>query len=137
MPLFPVRRDADSSAFFDGTAQNEFLLVHDTTTDAYRDPTADISVDPERYELIAAAGTGTVISWSVVHSRGATGPTRTVVGIVQLDEGPWWWGEFADVDADADLTDAHVEIIFVSSGDGDRDEKVPQFRVTDPAAQTA
>lgn len=134
MPLFPVRRDADSSAFFDGTAQNQFLLVHDTQTGVYRDPTADISVDPARYELIPAAGTGTVISWSVVHSRGADGPTRTVVGIVQFDEGPWWWGEFAGVDPDIDLTDARVEVVFVSSGDTDRDEKVPQFQVIDPAA---
>jgi uncharacterized OB-fold protein len=127
MPLFPVRRDVDSAAFFDGTARDEFLLVHDTTTDSYLDPTADTSVDPGRYELVPAAGTGTVVSWSVVHARGADGPTRTVVGIVQFDEGPWWWGEFSGVDPDADLRDARVRVIYVPSGAGERDETLPQF----------
>lgn len=129
MPLFPVRRDADSAAFFDGAAQNRFLLVHDTLTGEYLDPTADTSIEPGRFERVPAAGTGSVISWSVVHSRNTEGPTRTVVGIVQFDEGPWWWGEFADVDPDADLAGARVAVRFVASGPGDHDENVPQFQL--------
>jgi uncharacterized OB-fold protein len=129
MPLFPVHRDADSAAFFDGTAQDQFLLVHDTITGEYLDPTADTSIEPDRFKSVAAAGTGTVISWSVVHSRNTEGPTRAVVGIVQFDEGPWWWGEFADVDPDADLAGARVVVRFTASGAGDDDEKVPQFQL--------
>ena len=129
MPLFPVRRDADSAAFFDGTSRDEFLLIRDKTTGDYLDPTADTSVDPDRFELVPAAGTGTVVSWSVVHGKGVDGPTRTVVGIVQFDEGPWWWGEFADADPDRDLTAAAVTVSFVNSGDADRDEWIPQFRL--------
>jgi uncharacterized OB-fold protein len=130
MPLFPVRRDADSAAFFEGTAKDQFLLIRDKTTGEYVDPTADTSVDPDRFELVPAAGSGTVVSWSVVHGKGATGLTRTVVGIVQFDEGPWWWGEFTDVDPDQDFTAAPVTISFVNSGDGERDERVPQFRLS-------
>ncbi|MCU1523338.1 MAG: hypothetical protein JWO18_232 [Microbacteriaceae bacterium] len=134
MPLFPVRRDADSAAFFDGTARDQFLLIRDKVTGEYFDPTADTSVDPGRFELVPAAGTGTVVSWSVVHGKDAEGPTRTVVGIVQLDEGPWWWGEFTDVDPAQDIAAASVTIAFVNSGDGDRDERVPQFRLIQSAA---
>jgi uncharacterized OB-fold protein len=130
MPLFPVRRDADSAVFFEGTSKDQFLLIRDKTTGEYLDPTADTSVDPDGFELVPAAGTGTVVSWSVVHGRGATGPVRTVVGIVQFDEGPWWWGEFADVDPDRDFTAAPVTLAFVDSGDGERDERVPQFRLS-------
>jgi uncharacterized OB-fold protein len=129
MPLFPVRRDSESAAFFDGTAENQFLLVRDRTTGEYFDPTADTSIDPDRFESVAASGAGTVVSWSVVHSRNTEGPTRTVVGIVQFDEGPWWWGEFVDVDPDADLADARVTVSFVPSGPGDHDERVPQFHL--------
>ena len=129
MPLFPVRRDDDSAAFFDGTARDQFLLVHDKTTGAFLDPTADTSIDPDRYELVPAARTGTVVSWSVVHSRTAEGPTRTVVGIVQFDEGPWWWGEFSGVDPEIDLTSARAVVSFVDSGPGERDERVPVFEL--------
>ena len=128
MPLFPVRRDAASAAFFDGTRAGEFLLVRDRTTGEIRGPRVDAALDLERYERVRAAGFGEVVSWSVVHGRGAEGPTRTVVGIVQLDEGPWWWAELA-ADPDADLLGARVRVEYVPSGPGERDEVVPVFAV--------
>jgi uncharacterized OB-fold protein len=134
MPLFPVRRDADSAAFFNGTANDQFLLIRDITTGEFFDPTTDVSIEPSRFEYIPAAGTGIVISWSVVHARSADGPTRTVVGIVQLDEGPWWWGEFIDVDPELDLTGAKILITFTGSGSGERDDRVPLFRLVPPTS---
>jgi len=127
MPLFPIHRDDESALFFDGTARDEFLLIRDTTTGEYLDPMADTSADPTRFDSVAASGTGTVVSWSIVHARGAEGPTQTVVGIVQFDEGPWWWGEFANFDPSANLAGARVRVGFVDSGDGERDERTPIF----------
>jgi uncharacterized protein len=129
MSLFPVRRDAASADFFDGTARGEFLVVRDRSSGRFLDPKTDITIDPNRFEHVPAAGTGTVVSWSVVHGRGSDGaPTRTVVGIVELTEGPWWWTELR-ADPDADLYGASARVEFVSSGDGERDEAVPVFFV--------
>lgn len=130
MPLFPVRRDAETAEFFDGTARGELLLVRERATGLVLDPKFDVSIDPAAYERVPATGTGTVISWSVVHGRGADGTTtRTVVGIVELDEGPWWWTEITGADPDADLLSAQVRVGFVASGTGERDEVIPVFEL--------
>jgi len=127
MPTFGVRRDPASADFFDGTARGELLLVRARATGQVLDPKTDTGGDPDAYERFPAAGHGTVVSWSVVHGRGPNGePNRTVVGIVELDEGPWWWTEL-QADPDADLMGAAVQVEFVKSGTGERDETVPIF----------
>lgn len=127
----PVRRDAATAAFFDGTAQGEFLLVRDNRTGALLGPQFDTSVDPERYVRVPAAGTGTVVSWAVVHQREADGSTsRLPVGIVELDEGPWWWTAIDGVDPDEDLLGRRVRVAFEQSGD----EKVPYFTAIERVA---
>jgi len=130
MPLFPVRRDAETAEFFDGTARGELLLVRERATGRILDPKFDVSGDPGAYERVPAAGTGAIVSWSVVHGRGQDGaPTKTVVGIIELDEGPWWWAEIAGADPDADLMGAQVRAGFVATGPGERDEVIPVFEL--------
>ncbi len=130
MPLFPVRRDAETAEFFDGTARGELLLVREKATGRMLDPKFDVGDEPEAYERVPAAGTGAVMSWSVVHGRGPDGATtRTVVGIVELDEGPWWWTEIAGADPDADLMGARVRATFVPTGPAERDEAIPVFEL--------
>ncbi|MBM9466434.1 Zn-ribbon domain-containing OB-fold protein [Nakamurella leprariae] len=125
MPLFPVHRDPATAAFFDGTARGEFLLARDTTTGAWLAPQTDVDSRDE-LERVPAAGTGSVVSWAVVPGRGErTEPT--VVAIVQLDEGPWWWTELVDVDPHGDLADLRVQAQFMPSGPGEHDEQVPVF----------
>jgi uncharacterized OB-fold protein len=55
-------------------------------------------------------------------------PVRTVVGIVELDEGPWWWCRLVGVDPDANLAGLRVEVEFVPSGPESEHETVPVFR---------
>lgn len=125
MPSFPVQRDAETAGFFDGTARGEFLLVKDTQTGALLTPQFDTSADPERYVRVPAAGTGTVVSWAVVHERTADGSDgRRPVGIVELDEGPWWWTSIAGVDPGDDLFGRRVQVAFGKAGDG---EAIPYF----------
>lgn len=131
MPLFPVRRDSQTAEFFDGTARGELLLVRERATGRILDPKFDIAFAPESYERVPAAGTGTVISFAVVHGRSADGSaSRTVVGIVELDEGPWWWTEIAGVDPDAELIGGRVRATFVATGDGEQDEAIPVFELS-------
>jgi uncharacterized OB-fold protein len=125
MPRFAVRRDEATAEFFDGTARGEFLLVKDTQTGEVLAPQFDVTADPERYVRVPAAGTGTVVSWSVVHERAADGSAgRLPVGIVELDEGPWWWTSITGVDPGEDLLGRRVQVAFEKVGDG---ETIPYF----------
>lgn len=129
MPLLPINRDAASAEFFDGAAAGAFLLVQDVRTGDFHGPQFDRSADPQRYVPTPAAGTGTIVSWAVVHHRPpAAAVARIVVGIVELAEGPWWWTEIADADPDSDLDGAQVEVAFARIGT-DADEVQPYFRV--------
>ncbi|SEH53290.1 hypothetical protein SAMN04489835_1078 [Mycolicibacterium rutilum] len=130
MPLFPVQRDALSAEFLDGTRRGEFLLVRDVQTGEILAPQFDVSADPQRYERVAAAGNGTVVSWSVIHQKAGNGTVhRLPVGIVELDEGPWWWTSFPKADPDADLFGARVRVAFKTLGEGDAAEAVPYFEL--------
>lgn len=120
---FPVRRDSATAKFFDGTARSEFLLVRDTRTGEVHEPRFDTTTDPERYVQVPAAGTATVVSWAVVHLRGKDGTVRQPVGIVELDEGPWWWTALDGVDPDDDLLGHRVRVAFTEAGD----ETIPYF----------
>jgi uncharacterized OB-fold protein len=129
MPRFAVRSDAASAAFLEGAARGELLIVQDTQTGAFHEPQFDIAQDPARFRYVPAAGTGKVISWSVVHEKNAQGGTdRRPVAIVELSEGPWWWAELVGVDPDADLFELPVLVDFERFGDG---TAIPYFR---PAA---
>jgi uncharacterized OB-fold protein len=128
MPSFAVQRDQATAEFFDGTARGEFLLVKDTSTGEVLAPQFDTTVDPARYVRVPAAGTGTVVSWAVVHERAADGSaSRRPVGIVELDEGPWWWTSITGADPDEDLFGRRVRVAFEKVDDG---ETVPYFTVT-------
>src|ERR1700722_21009443 len=89
MPSFAVQRDQATAEFFDGTARGEFVLVQDTRTGEVLGPQFVPAVDPERYVRVAAAGTGTVVSWVVVHERAAEGGNnRPRRGAVRVARGP-------------------------------------------------
>ena len=131
MPRFAVRRDDATAEFFDGTARGEFLLVQDTRTGEVLAPQFDTTVDRERYVRVPAAGTGTVVSWVVVHQREPDGSTsRIPVAIVELDEGPWWWSSVTGADPDVDLLGRRVRVAFETVGDG---EAIPYFTVIEAA----
>jgi uncharacterized protein len=130
MPAFAIQRDDATAAFLDGTRRGEFLLIHDTRTDEILPPQFDTSADPGRYARVPAAGTGTIVSWAVVHQRDPDGTvTRLPVGIVELDEGPWWWTSFPAADPDADLFGARVQVAYETLGEGDSAEAIPYFRL--------
>ena len=132
MPRFPIARDAETAEFLDGTAREEFLLVKDTATGDVLGPQFDPSIDPDRYVRIPAAGTGTIVSWSVVHQRGRDGSTsRTPVGIVELDEGPWWWTSFPDADPDEMKSGLRARVAFERLGEGESAETIPYFTLSE------
>ncbi|WP_406691272.1 OB-fold domain-containing protein [Saccharopolyspora sp. ID03-671] len=127
MALVPVTRDRASAAFFDGTRRGELLLPRRRDTGEHLSPHTPISPDDD-VEQVPAAGTGRVVSWTVVHHKLPDGGAfRLVVGIVELDEGPWWWTRLAEVDPDSDLTGLRVRVAFEPSGPDPDHEVVPYF----------
>ena len=130
MPPLAIQRDDATAAFLDGTKRGEFLLVKDTRTGQILPPQFDVSIEPGRFVYLPAAGTGTIISWTVVHQRAADGSvSRLPVGIVELDEGPWWWTSFPEADPEADLYGLRVKAAYDLIGKGDNAEAVPHFQV--------
>lgn len=55
-----------------------------------------------------------------------SGGVTNTVGIVELDEGPWWWTSITGADPDEDLFGRRVQAGFEMVGDG---ETIPYFTV--------
>jgi hypothetical protein len=139
MAISPVARDSATADFFDGTRRGVLLLRRRRSTGEYLDPsTVPARADEPDLEYAPAGGGARVVSWSTLRGKNAgTGETvRTVVGIVELDEGPWWWSQLVDVDPDGDLADLRVQVDFMASGPDPHDEVVPVFRPAQPSHRT-
>ena len=135
MSITPVARDSATADFFDAARRGVLLLGRRRSTGEYLDAaTVPAQPDDADLEYAPAGGGGRVVSWSTPHSvNGDTGePVRIVVGVVELDEGPWWWCQLVGVDPDDDLSDLRVQVDFVASGPDPDHEVVPVFRPAQP-----
>ena len=116
MTVGPVTRDAATAEFFDGTAAGQFLLRHCTDCGALSTPQA---AQCERCCSTAldwrpASGDAILVSWTVAHGRPDASGTasRTILGIAELAEGPWWWSQIADADPAQLRVGTPLRIIF-------------------------
>ena len=116
MTVGPVTRDAATAEFFDGTAAGQFLLRHCTDCGALSTPQA---AQCERCCSTAldwrpASGDAILVSWTVAHGRPDASGTasRTILGIAELAEGPWWWSQIADADTAQLRVGTPLRIIF-------------------------
>ncbi|MDX3103776.1 Zn-ribbon domain-containing OB-fold protein [Nonomuraea angiospora] len=123
MPVGIVHRDAATAEFFDGTARGELLIRRCRACGAHSAPQARTCPRCASPELswTAAAGTGLVVSWSVVHVKG--GPPF-VVGIVELDEEPWVQAQIVEVAPEDVYGGMRVRVAFERPEGG---ESVPVF----------
>lgn len=93
----PIERDAKSAPFFDAAARDELLIKRCEHCHQALPPEAVVCTTCGRTELswMPAAGTGTLVSWTVVHrapNRAYADLVPYTVGIVELTEGPWLYG---------------------------------------------
>lgn len=126
MTVAAVRKDDDTAAFLDGTATGEFRIKRCPEGHS-AEPSAGVCGRCGASELVWCAATGgaRLISWTVTHAR-ADG-SNTVLAIVELDEGPWWWTQLADADPDTLVANLRVRVDF-QRADAEH-EAVPVFRV--------
>ena len=114
-------RDEDSVEFFDGTARGELVIKQCDTCGHHLRPDAMACSKCHGSALswTKSSGRGSLVSWIVVHHG-----EPAVVGLVELDEGPWLHARLVDVDnASLSVGDALV-VDFEPAGP----EKIPVFR---------
>jgi hypothetical protein len=94
-----VQRDAATAAFFDGAATGRFLLRRCPAGHVSEPAAAQCTACPATEMVsVEASGGASLVSWAVSWSRASAGaePSRTLLVIGELDEGPWWWTQLAD-----------------------------------------
>jgi hypothetical protein len=99
----PCERDLQSAGFFDGAATNRLMVLRcaECGTFLYPDVARCTSCSNSRLDWAETAGRATLVSWSVAHHRaGPDGepPAPTILGLLELDEGPWLYARLAGVD---------------------------------------
>jgi uncharacterized OB-fold protein len=129
MSVGAVKRDAATAEFFDATGRGELLIRECRACSRFDVPQATACAHCGSADLTwaVARGTGTVASWTVVYGRAlGDGPApRTVIAIVELDEGPWLQVHLADVPPEAVTAGLKVVVGFERPEGG---EAVPVFR---------
>jgi uncharacterized protein len=102
MTVGPVRRDATTAEFFDGTAAGQFLLRHCGDCGVLSRPQASQCENcaSTRLDWVPASGDAALVSWTVAHGKPDASGTanRTILGVAELAEGPWWWSQIIDAD---------------------------------------
>jgi len=101
MTVGPVVRDSATAEFFDATAAGKFLLRRCPAGHFSEPPAAQCTTCASTSLSFEPAGGGaTLVSWAVAWGKpaGDGEPSRTVLVIAELDEGPWWWSQLVDAD---------------------------------------
>lgn len=129
-PLSPVVRDEASAEFFDGTARGVLLLRQCLDCGHLRTPEIPMCTDclSESFEWSAAAGSGHLVSWVVLHAKpsidGNTLAPR-IVATVELAEGPWMTSALMGVD-EKQITGRMPVVVAFERPEGS--EAIPVFR---------
>jgi uncharacterized protein len=123
MNLNPVVRDDFSAPFFDAAARGELLLRYSPTSGEWSEPAALVcSVSQaEDLEWRPSAGRGELVTWTVKPGRVRDDKPAvdTVIGIVELTEGPWMTLQLPDADRAALRVGAPVRVEFVRPEGGE------------------
>lgn len=128
----PLLRDDRSAEFFDAAAEGTLLLQYSPSSGHWSAPTATAceTTDARDLEWRAASGRGELASWTVIPRRAVDEvvPPPTVIGIIELEEGPWLTVQLVDGAEHAVRSGAGVTIDFVRP---DESESIP-VGVLDP-----
>lgn len=126
--LGPILRDERSGGFFDATAEGR-LVIHRCRACGHLFG-AELSTcsrcASDQADWAPASGDGALVSWVVVHRRGADGnPAATIVATVELAEGPWLTLPVDAPDDSGLRAGAAMRVAYIRPGDG---EAIPVWR---------
>jgi uncharacterized OB-fold protein len=133
----PATRDAQSAAFFDALGEGILLLRRCVPHGHLGAPETLFCAGcgSPSLEWVKAGGAGQVVSWTAIHTRpDSSGATRVavLVGIVELDEGPWLRARLLAADPAAVRSGARVALEVVRT----EDEPIYAFRLTASVSST-
>jgi uncharacterized OB-fold protein len=130
MTEFHIERDDASAPFFEAARDGRLLIRRCPACGRLFPPQQHECPDGSALEWLDAAGTATLITWSVDHGAGispqltsATGGGE-VIAIVELAEGPWLHTAVPGVDPAVLAAGMAMRVQFVPLGGG---EPVPTF----------
>lgn len=117
MSLAPVVRDEFSAPFFEAAAEQRLLLRFSPSSGEWSEPAARFCsvTQTDDLEWRESAGAGALVSWTIKPGRPKDDQPAvdTVIGIVELDEGPWLTLLLPEVDRAALAVGARVRVGFV------------------------
>lgn len=126
----PVIRDDATARFFDATAEGKFLLRRSGSSGEILTPSAEQdSAGNTDLEWVEASGYGRVVSWAFVPQRAVNPDSRSelTIGLIELDEGPWWWTQIIDARREDMVEGLRVRAVYRKSGHDVADEYVALF----------
>ena len=128
---FSVARDERSALFFDAAADGVLLVRHCPIGGRTFAPHVHACVEHGvECEWVPAKGTATLVTWSIDPSPPLDPALATpagdssIVGMVELAEGPWMYASIVGVDPASLEEGTPLEVAFVRPGNG---EAVPVF----------
>jgi uncharacterized OB-fold protein len=128
MPVGLIVRDDRSAEFFDATAQGRLILKRCDNCARISEPRTEMCPQCGSTQLswVDSPGAATVVAYGVVNGRSKDGapPTRTPIGIVELDEGPWLHVQIVTEDPDSVAVGSRVTVAFERAEGG---EAIPVF----------
>ena len=131
MALAPVVRDDFSAPFFDATAEGRLLLRYSPSSGQWSEPAARFCsvTQADDLEWREATGRGEIVSWTIKPGRSRDGESTpdVVIGVVELEEGPWLSLWLPDVDQARLAVGATVVVEFVQP---EGSEHLPVARLT-------
>lgn len=119
MEIGILRRDGRTDPFFDGTAAGRLVIKRCEPCDRWYSPdqadcpgcgSADLAWAP-------AAGTATLVTWTVTHSR--SGGEPACLALVELTEGPWLHARLDGIDTEALREGLPLRAAFVHPDEGE------------------
>jgi uncharacterized OB-fold protein len=123
----PARRDERTGPWFDALAEGVLMVRHCGRCDHTARPDAETCPACHSATLgwLPACGTGHVVSRIVDHSPAREGASPLVLGLVELDEGPWLHTRLLGGPQEAPDIGDSVELVVLTAADG---EPAPAFR---------
>jgi uncharacterized OB-fold protein len=128
MEIGTLRRDGRTDPFFDAAAADRLLIKRCDPCDRWYAP--DQSACPacgeEELGWAEAAGSATLVTWTVVHGR-SPDQGRAYLALVELTEGPWLYARLDGLEAAALGEGLPLAATFVHPPEG---ESYMLFRAT-------
>jgi uncharacterized OB-fold protein len=126
-----VKRDERSAPFFDAAANGQLLIQRCTSCGHFLPPARMRcnACQSSSVEWVQASGEASLVSWVVVYGRSTSTeapPTRSCIGLVELQEGPWMYAALVAVDEAEFAAGLGLSVDFVTPPDS---EPLPVFRV--------